>query len=292
VKGGRAGESGWNASARAQSLGEHVGEEKYVTGAGSEGGLRCAGQSALHAGSRVSSQHQQIRLLPSQFLSYQNQRITVFDRHCWPALTEPQRLDEPGQCPLRLLPVQTGERPSFLLSGAGQREASNVVSETALVCMKKVKARLWKERCRKPYSSRRSVREVDWDEDPTVRGLVRIADHQNGSLGPLQQTPNGGGAEHIRECMPLVPGGHDKIDVMRLRAGRDDTDGISNADIDAVRQLMARQPPANLGLETALGVRPPGFDDRSRKFAVDHVKDGQVAFPFEREPGRSYESDF
>src|SRR5262245_7072021 len=79
---------------------------------------------------------------------------------------------------------------------------------------------------------------------------------------------------------------------MRLRAGRDGTGGISDADIDAIRQFAPTQPSANLALETVLGPRPPCFDDRSRKFAVDNVEDSQVAVPFEREPGGSHERDF
>ena len=42
----------------------------------------------------------------------------------------------------------------------------------------------------------------------------------------------------------------------------------------------------------APGLCPPCFDDGSRKFAVDDMEDGQVAFPFEREPGSPQESDF
>jgi len=103
--------------------------------------------------------------------------------------------------------------------------------------------------------------------------------------------PNGGGGP-VRDRTPLVPAGYDEIDVMRLRAGRDGTGRISDADIDAVRQLAASQPSANLDLETALGLYPPCFDDRRRKSAVDDMEDGQVAFPFEREPGSPHESDF
>jgi hypothetical protein len=102
--------------------------------------------------------------------------------------------------------------------------------------------------------------------------------------------PNGGGP--VRDRTPLVPAGYHEIDVMRLRAGRDGTGRISDADIDAVRQLATSQPSANLGLETALGLCPPCFDDPSRKFAVDDMEDGQAAFPFEREPGSPHESDF
>jgi hypothetical protein len=68
----------------------------------------------------------------------------------------------------------------------------------------------------------------------------------------------------IRDRTPLVPADHDKIGVMRLRAGRDGTGRISDADIDVVRELAPAQPSANLALKTALGPRPPCFDDRSR----------------------------
>jgi hypothetical protein len=54
---------------------------------------------------------------------------------------------------------------------------------------------------------------------------------------------------------------------------------------------MARQPSANLSLELAPGLRPLCFDDRSRKLAVDDMKDRKVAVPFERESGSSHESD-
>jgi hypothetical protein len=68
----------------------------------------------------------------------------------------------------------------------------------------------------------------------------------------------------LRDRTPLVPADHDKIGVMRLRAGGDGTGRISDADIDVVRELAPAQPSANLALKTALGPRPPCFDDRSR----------------------------
>jgi hypothetical protein len=139
--------------------------------------------------------------------------------------------------------------------------------------VKDVEAGLGKEGCRKLYSRCRSVREINWDEHPSVRGLIRIADYHDWSLYLSQQTLNGGGDERIRERTPSAPAGHHEIDVMCLRASSDGTSGISNADIDAIRKLVARQPSANLSLEVALGVRPPRFDDGSRKFAVDDVKD-------------------
>src|SRR5262245_43817639 len=153
-----------------------------------------------------------------------------------------------------------------------------------------MEARLGKEGRRRAYHRCRSVREINGDEDPLVRRLIRIADDQNRPLNLPQQAPDRG--ESIRDRTPLVPAGHDQIDVMRLRAGRDGTGRISDADIDAVRQLAPAQPSANLALETALGPRPPCLDDRSRELAVDNVEDDQVAVPFEREPGRSHESDF
>jgi hypothetical protein len=90
----------------------------------------------------------------------------------------------------------------------------------------------------------------------------------------------------------LVPAGHDQIDVARPRAGSDGTRGISDADIDAIPQPVAAQPSTNLVVEILLGVRSLCLDHRSRKRAVDHVEDRQVAFPFEREPGGPNESDF
>jgi hypothetical protein len=268
-------------------------KQKYVTPARSENGLRCpADWGMLHAGSRLSSQHQQIRLLPSQLLLDENQRIAVLDRQCRSALAQPQSRDEPGRRVLGLLPDWVGELPSFLLSAERQRQGRNVVLETPLVCVKKVETRPGKEGCRKLQSCRRSACEINRDEDPSVRRLIRIADDQNRPLDPLQQALDGGGSERIRDRTPLVPAGHDEIDAMGSRARRDGPRGFSNADINAVRELAASQPSADLGFEIALGVRPLRFDRPSRKPAVDDVKDDQEAFPLEREPGRSHEGDF
>jgi hypothetical protein len=87
----------------------------------------------------------------------------------------------------------------------------------------------------------------------------------------------------------LVPTSHDEIDVMRLSAGRDGTGRISHADIDAIGQLAA--PSARFSLEVGPGARPLRLDDRSWKFAVHNMKDGQVAVSFQSEPGGSPERD-
>jgi hypothetical protein len=187
----------------------------------------------------VRSYHQQIRFLPGQLLLDSSQRIAVLDRHQGPVLTQFQSLDQPGQRLFALLPDEAGELASFL-SAERQGDGRNIVLERSLVCVEEVEARLGKEACRELYSRCRSVREINWDEDPSVRGLIRIADYQDWSLYLPQQPFNGGGDERIRERTPSVPAGHHKIDVMGLRASRDGTGGISNADIDSIRQLAAR----------------------------------------------------
>jgi hypothetical protein len=62
----------------------------------------------------MGSYHQQIRLLPGDFLLDESQRIAVLDRHQGSALTQLQRLDQPGQRPFALLPGGTGELAFFL----------------------------------------------------------------------------------------------------------------------------------------------------------------------------------
>ena len=220
----------------------------------------------------MRSYYQQIRFLPSQFLLDSSQRVAVLDRHQGSTLTQPQGLDQPGQRLFGLLPDGTEELACFL-SAARQGEGRNVILERSLVCVEEVEARLGKEVCCELYSRCRSVREINWDENPSVGGLIRIADDQNWSLNLLQQAFNGSGGECSRKRTPSVPSGHHKIDVMRMRPSRDGTGGISNADIDAIRQVAMREPSANLSLEVTLGVHPLCFDDRSRKFAVDDMKD-------------------
>ena len=157
--------------------------------------------------------------------------------------------------------------------------------------MKKVEARLRKKGRCKPYSGRRSIRQIHRDENPAVRGLVRIADDEYRLPNLPQQTPEGGVFKPAREPAPLMPAGHDKVDAMALRPRRNGAGRISDADVDAVRQLVTPQPSANFSLELVPGVTPLCFNGRSRSSAIDDVKDGQVAFPFERQPGRSHESD-
>jgi hypothetical protein len=94
--------------------------------------------------------------------------------------------------------------------------------------------RIGKESCRKSYSRRRSIREIDRHEDPSVWGLIRMTDHQDGTLDPPQQTAEGRGGEHMRERTQMVPTGHDEIDVERSRPRGDGTGGLSNSDIDTV----------------------------------------------------------
>lgn len=166
----------------------------------------------LRRGSRVSSQHQQIRFLASQFLLDEGESIAALDRNHRSALTQSRSLDEPGQRLLKLppdwrampksgsrlseeitrkaetrsgmmtqgaiIPLWAGDLPSFFLWAERQGRGRDIVLETSLVCVKKVEARLGKERCRKPYSRCRSVREINRDEDPLVRRLIWIADDQ------------------------------------------------------------------------------------------------------------------
>jgi hypothetical protein len=267
-------------------------EDKNVTSARSNNGLGfAANRSVFHPRSRMSSYDQQIRLLQGQFLLDERQRIAVLDGQQWPAFTQLYRVDQPGQRVLALLPDGARELGSFS-SAERQGPGRNVVLERFLVCVKEVDAGLGKEGCRELYLRCRSVRKINWDEDPSVRGLIRIADHQDWLLQLLQQTLDGAGDEPIRERTSSVPTGHHEIDVVSLSARRYGNSGISNADIDAIRQLGARCPSANLSLKAAPSMRPPRFDEGSRKFAVDNVKDGQVAFPLDREPGSSYERDF
>jgi hypothetical protein len=241
----------------------------------------------LHAGSRLSFQHQQIRLLPSQFLLDEKQRIAGLDRHRRSALAQPHCRDEPGQRLLWFLRNWGTGLPSFLAAERG-RDARNVILETSIVCVKKLEARLGEEGCRKLQSRRRGAREIERDEDSSVRGLVRIADDKKRPLDVLQQTPDGGGGN----VPTLVSTGHDKIDAMGVRAGCNGPGGFSNADVDAARQVAAPQPPARLGLEMALGSRALLFDDPGRQPAVDDVQDDHVAAPLEREPGSPHEGNF
>ena len=99
------------------------GDQEYVTWARSKRGLRCAAdRSVLHAGSLVSSQHQEVRFLPSQFFLDESQRIAVLDRHHRSALAQSQSLDEPGQRLLGLL-LHLGWRPLLLSLGSNIKEA-------------------------------------------------------------------------------------------------------------------------------------------------------------------------
>lgn len=135
---------------------------------------------------------------------------------------------------LALLPDGLRELASFS-SAERQEPVGNVVLERLFVGVKEVEAGLGKEGRRKLYLRCRSVRNINWDEDSSVRGLIRIADDQKWLLHLLQQPFNGAGDEHLRERTPSVPAGHHEIDVMSLRARRDGNSGISNADIDAMR---------------------------------------------------------
>ena len=144
----------------------------------------------------MSSHHQQIRFLASQFLPDEGESIAALDRNHRSALTQSRSLDEPGQRLLALPPLdwrailQSGSRfseettrktetqsgindqrtiiplwardvPSFFLWAEHQGRGRNIVLKTSLVCVKKVEARLGKERCRKPYSRCRSIREIN-----------------------------------------------------------------------------------------------------------------------------------
>lgn len=165
----------------------------------------------------MSSQHQQIRFLASQFLLDEGESIAALDRNHRSALTQSRSLDEPRQRLLTLpldwrailqsgsrfseeitrktetqsgmmtqrtiIPLRARDLPSFFLWAERQGRGRNIVLETSVACVKKVEARLGKERCRKPYSRCRSVREINRDEDPLVRRLIWIADDQNRPLG-------------------------------------------------------------------------------------------------------------
>src|SRR5688572_11858471 len=98
----------------------------------------------------------------------------------------------------------------------------------------KVEARVREEGGSKPYASRRSRGEVDRHENALICALVRIADDQNRSVASLQQARDDGGSERLGEGGPSMTTGHDKVDVVRLRARRDCAGHISNADIGAV----------------------------------------------------------
>jgi hypothetical protein len=91
------------------------GEEEHVTWARSKRGLRSASdRNVTHAGSRVHSQHQQIRFLQSQFLLDESESIAAPDRHHRSALAQSQSLDEPAQRLFARLRHQAGNLPSFL----------------------------------------------------------------------------------------------------------------------------------------------------------------------------------
>jgi hypothetical protein len=150
--------------------------------------------------------------------------------------------------------------------------------------VKEVDAGLGKEGRRKLYLRCRSVGCINWGENSAVRRLIRTADYQDWLLHRLQQTLNGAGDELIRERTPSVPAGHHEIDIISLRARRNGNSRISNADINAIRQLVARHPSANLSLEVAPSVRPSRFDDGSSAASLGTIAAASSLTPWAARP--------